>query len=115
MLCKFERFKFPFFIFIALLVPFFLICVATARFGAKEAREDTLKTRMLTGLAGVPNANDVNWVEPYWYCESQTLGPCTVRVDFGVNKGGLNSSGGTRYYFWFFGTLRKVTESIWDN
>lgn len=104
---RFERFKITFLVFIALLIPFLLLCVATDRIGTKEARADTLKARLLTGLTDLRNANDVKWVEPYWYCESRALGPCIVRVDFGVMKGGFNSSGGTRYYFWFFGALRK--------
>jgi hypothetical protein len=94
-----------------ILIPFAILTWATVRFGAAQARATSLP--LVHAKAGTLEASGEKWIEPYWFCQARVVAPLLVRVDYGTMDGGFNSDGGTVYYFWLPGLLRRLYWTSW--
>ena len=94
------------------LVALGLVWVATAKYGAPDIRKQFV-SNMPAGVPDFSNTPEKLREDKYpWFvCWTHAVAPFVVRMDSGYATGGLWGSGGTTYYFWFFGFSRPVFET----
>lgn len=96
-----------------------LLWFTTARCGTETVRKHHVRERRLDvpgGIADISHDRSAQTKPPWFYCRAHAVAPLIVGVDYARVVGPLDVSGGRTYYFWFFGAVFVLKETIsWDS